>query len=80
MKGRAIAVLALMLVVSACGGRDGESVASATSDEGAPAAAPSASGTDETAGDATATYEVWFASNEGFLFVAKHPVKPRACP
>ena len=75
-EGGALAVLALVLVVSACGGREGESVGSATSDEWAPAAAPSASGTDETAREATATYEVWFAANEGFLFVAKRPVKP----
>jgi hypothetical protein len=69
MKWGRFAILALALVVSACGERGGGSLESTSNEE---KSAEAASGPAlETNGTGTFTYEVWFAGSGGFLSVSK---------
>jgi germination protein M len=69
MKWGRFAILALALVVSACGERGGGSLES-TSNEEKSAEAASGPGLERN-GTGTFTYEVWFAGSDGFLSVSK---------
>jgi spore germination protein GerM len=73
MKWVSFAVLALALVVSACGER-GSTSGEDRRGEGAPGAAL------ETNGAGTFTYEVWFADSDGLLLMSKRQtnVEPEA--
>jgi spore germination protein GerM len=69
MKWGRFAILALALVVSACGEQGGGSLESTSNEE---KSAEAASGPAlETNGTGTFTYEVWFAGSGGFLSVSK---------
>jgi len=74
MKRIGFATLALALVLSACADRGVGSLGRPSDEETSPPAAstPSPGETDE---PRTFTYEVWFAGNEGFLFVMKRTAK-----
>lgn len=74
MKRVAFVVSALTLVVSACGEQGGDALGP-TSSEVAPATTSNPSLDDER--NAAGTYEVWFAANEGPLFLSRRPaIKP----